>query len=199
MELSTLSLALGSSLTAGLNLYLTVLTLGLAHRFEYFTLPSSLEILSHPWVLGVAAVLLFIEFFADKIPYIDSAWDFAQGFIRIPAGIVLAASAVGEVPTHYVWMAGLAGGFVSFTSHGAKATTRLAANASPEPFSNWFLSFFEDGLSLIVLLLIVFFPTLALILIFAILITAVVLIFIFFRFFRKIFQRRAARRAAAQA
>jgi uncharacterized membrane protein len=199
MDISTLSLALGSSLTAGLNLYITVLTLGLLHRYEFFALPSSMEILANPWVLGVAAVLLVVEFFADKIPYIDSAWDFAQGFIRIPAGVVLAASAVGDVPAQYVWMAGLAGGFVSFTSHGAKATTRLAANASPEPFSNWFLSFFEDGLSLVVLLLIVHYPMVALILVLALLAIGLVVIVLFFGFFRMIFRRRAARRRPAHA
>lgn len=198
MELSTLSLALGSSLTAGLNLYITVLTLGLLHRYEFFTLPSPMEILAHPWVLGVAAVLLVVEFFADKIPYFDSAWDFAHGFIRIPAGAILAASAVGDVPTHYVWMAALAGGFVSFTSHGAKATTRLAVNASPEPFSNWFLSFFEDGLSLVVLLLIVHYPTIALILVLILLALGLVVIVLFYRFFRLIFRRRTARRRPVQ-
>lgn len=164
MDLSHLALAFGGSLTAGLRLYLTTLSLGLMHRFEVLTLPENLQVLANPWVLGASAALLAVEFFADKIPLIDNAWDTVHAFLRVPAGAVLAASFVGDVNQPLVWVAALAGGFVSFTAHGAKASTRLAVNSSPEPFSNWFLSLAEDGISLLLLYLISSHPLLALIL-----------------------------------
>ena len=149
MDLTNLALAFGSSLTAGFRLYVTVLTLGLLNRYEILDLPQRLEVLSDPWVLGAASVLLIIEFFADKIPYIDNTWDAIHSFIRIPAGALLAAGAMGDVDEPLLWVAGLIGGVISLTAHGAKASTRLAVNATPEPFSNWFLSLLEeDGLSL---------------------------------------------------
>ena len=89
MDLTNLALAFGSSLTAGFRLYVTVLTLGLLNRYEILDLPQRLEVLSDPWVLGAASVLLIIEFFADKIPYIDNTWDAIHSFIRIPAGALL--------------------------------------------------------------------------------------------------------------
>ena len=91
MELTNIALAFGSSLTAGFKLYMTVWALGLMDRFEVVNLPERLEILSHPWVLGTASVLLVIEFFADKIPYVDNTWDTIHSFIRVPAGALLAA------------------------------------------------------------------------------------------------------------
>jgi len=134
MDVSTIALALGSSLAAGLNLYLTVLALGLLQRFEVLSLPESMQALSHPWVLIAAGVLFLIEFVADKVPYIDNSWDAIHSFIRVPAGAILAASAFGDLPSHWIWLIALLGGFVSFSAHGAKASTRLAVNlAGYEP------------------------------------------------------------------
>ena len=200
MDVSSLALALGSSLTAGLNLYLTVLALGVLQRFEFLALPEGLQVLSHPWVMVAAGVLFAVEFLADKIPYIDNTWDAIHSFIRVPAGAILAGSAVADMPTHLVWVAALAGGFVSFTAHGAKASTRLAVNSTPEPFSNWFLSLAEDGLTLGVLWLVSEHPLLALgaSTVLVILFTAV--IYMFFKFFRMLYRnlRHSDRRALTE-
>ncbi|MCZ6547275.1 MAG: DUF4126 domain-containing protein [Deltaproteobacteria bacterium] len=142
--LETLSLAMGSAWTAGINLYATVAVLGLAGRYEMIQLPPELQILMHPLVIGVACVMYLIEFFADKVPYVDNGWDVIHTFIRIPAGAVLAARAVGDVGPALEVAAILAGGTVALAAHGTKSTVRLAINASPEPFSNWFSSIGED-------------------------------------------------------
>jgi len=126
--IETLGLALGAGFSSGLNLYATVATLGLLQRFGVLHLPPGLQILSHPWVLGVAIALYLIEFFADKIPYFDTIWDAVHTFIRPPAAALLAFAAAGA-------------------SHGTKASARAAVNASPEPLSNWALSFGEDVLA----------------------------------------------------
>lgn len=188
MELSSVALALGSSLTAGLNLYLTVLVLGALQRFDLLNLPPNLQVLSHPWVMIAAGVLFVVEFLADKIPYLDNTWDAIHTFIRIPAGAVLAGAAIGDVPNYLVWTAALAGGFVSFTSHGAKASTRLAVNSTPEPFSNWFLSLVEDGLSLGLLWLATEHPGWALVAGILLVIVFSALLYIFFRFFRMLYR-----------
>lgn len=188
MSIPHLALALGSSLTAGLNLYLTVLALGLLGRFELMELPADLQILSHTWILVTAAALLLVEFIADKIPYVDNTWDAIQGFVRIPAGAVLAAGALGDASSPVVWIAALLGGLVSFSSFGAKASTRLAVNATPEPFTNWFLSFLEDGVSLLVIWLIANHPYISLILSLLLLAIFVTLIYLFYRFFRRLFR-----------
>lgn len=192
METASLALALGSSLTAGLNVYLTVLALGLLHRFELLVLPQGMEVLAHPWVLVAAGVLFAVEFLADKIPYVDNLWDAAHAFIRVPAGALLAVGALGELPPHWLWTAALLGGFVSFTAYGAKASTRLAANTSPEPFSNSLLSLGEDVLSLSVLWLVAYHPYVALAVVLVLLATCFLLIYLFFRFFRMLFRRRPA-------
>jgi len=144
MDLTTLSFAMGSAWLSGINLYATVATLGLLERFHFVRLPGDLSYLSHPWVIGVALGLFAVEFLADKIPAIDSVWDFVHTFIRIPAGAVLAASAFAHFDPKIRLLAFLLGGTLALSSHGAKAATRLAANTSPEPFSNIALSFMED-------------------------------------------------------
>jgi len=146
--LETLGFALGTSFASGLNVYLTVAAAGLFQRFGIVNLPEQLQILGHPAVLGVALTLFVIEFVADKIPYVDTLWDAAHTFIRPPAAAVLSYSAfAGEaLPEEWKLGAALLAGSVALTSHGAKASTRAAANVSPEPFSNWTLSLLEDGL-----------------------------------------------------
>ena len=142
--LETLSLAMGTAWTAGINLYATVAVLGLAGRFEMIQLPPELQILIHPLVIVVACVMYLIEFFADKVPYVDNAWDVVHTFIRIPGGAILAARAVGDVSPALELAAILAGGTVALAAHGTKASVRLAINASPEPVSNWVSSIGED-------------------------------------------------------
>jgi len=135
---------MGTAWTSGLNLYATIAALGLAGRAEMIQLPPELQILMDPLVIGIACLMYFIEFFADKVPYVDNGWDVLHTFIRVPAGAVLAARAIGDVSPPLELAALLAGGGVALAAHGTKATVRLAANVSPEPFSNWFLSVGED-------------------------------------------------------
>lgn len=142
--LDSLGLAMGMAWTAGINLYATVAVLGLAGRFEMIQLPPELQILMHPLVIGVACVMYLIEFIADKVPYVDNGWDVVHTFIRVPAGAILAARALGDVGPALEVAAILAGGTVALAAHGTKSTARLAINASPEPFSNWFSSIGED-------------------------------------------------------
>jgi hypothetical protein len=139
-----LSLAMGTAWTSGINLYATVAALGIANRMEMIHLPQNLEVLSHPGVIAIACVMYLIEFFADKVPYVDSGWDALHTFIRVPAGAILAAQSLGDMNPALELMALLAGGSVALVAHGTKATARLAINASPEPFSNWFASVGED-------------------------------------------------------
>src|ERR1700722_15168779 len=141
---STLGFAMGSAWLSGINLYATVVTLGLLQRFHLAHLPGDLDLLQQWWIIGLAGLLYAIEFAADKIPVVDSIWDAVHTFIRAPAGAVLAASAFAHFDPAVRWVALLAGGGIALSSHGVKAATRLAANASPEPFSNIALSLMED-------------------------------------------------------
>ncbi len=142
--LSTLSLMLGSSWASGLNAYATVGFLGLFGKIGWLDLPEGLHPLTHPAVFGVALFLYLVEFIADKIPAFDTAWDSVQTFIRVPAGAVLAYGAVGPVSPELKLAATLIGGSLAFSAHATKSSVRMAVNASPEPFSNWFLSVGED-------------------------------------------------------
>ncbi len=140
------SIALGAGLSwgSGLRLYLTVFCAGMAARLGWLHLPPSLEVLASTWVIASAGVLAAIEFFADKIPFVDSAWDAIHTFIRIPAGIVLGAAALGQMDPAVTVLAGLAGGALAGTAHLAKAGSRALINTSPEPFSNVAASAGED-------------------------------------------------------
>jgi hypothetical protein len=142
--LATLGLGMGSAWLSGFNLYATVATLGLLARFHLVTLPGDLDFLSQAWVIAAAGVLYLIEFLADKIPVVDSVWDAVHTFIRVPAGAVLAASAFAHFSPAVRVAALLAGGTLALGSHATKAGVRITANASPEPFSNFFLSAIED-------------------------------------------------------
>ena len=142
--IEALSLAMGTAWTSGINLYATVAALGIANRLEMIQLPQNLEVLSHPGVIAIACIMYFIEFFADKVPYLDTGWDALHTFIRVPAGAILAARSLGDLNPALELMALLAGGSIALIAHGTKATTRLAINASPEPFSNWAASITED-------------------------------------------------------
>jgi hypothetical protein len=143
-SIEALSLAMGTAWTSGINLYATVAALGLAGRFEMIQLPQSLEVLTNPVVIAVSCIMYAIEFFADKIPYVDNGWDVLHTFIRVPAGAILAARSLGDMSPGLEFAALLGGGSIALAAHGTKATSRLAINSSPEPFSNWTASFVED-------------------------------------------------------
>ncbi len=160
--LPTMATALGSAWLSGINLYATVLTLGVLQRLQWVKLPGELHQLSEWWVLGLAGALYLIEFVSDKIPAVDSAWDAVHTFIRVPAGAILAATAVAEFDPAVKLAAMLIGGSLALGSHGAKAATRLAANTSPEPFSNLGLSLLEDVLTFGSAFLLAFYPILIL-------------------------------------
>ncbi|MDQ6786452.1 MAG: DUF4126 domain-containing protein [Acidobacteriota bacterium] len=157
---STLSLALGSAWTSGINLYATVTVLGLLEKFGGTKLPGGLDALDNWWIIGIAGTLYLIEFFADKIPYVDSVWDVIHTFIRVPAGAVVAYAATNQMDASVSVIATLLGGGLALSSHGTKAALRAGANLSPEPVSNWALSFIEDGIAIIGSLLAVFAPVL---------------------------------------
>jgi hypothetical protein len=144
MDWTALGVAMGSAWLSGINLYATVVTLGLLQKFSFVKLPGELSILSNGWVLGVAGVMYAVEFVADKIPAVDSAWDAVHTFIRVPAGAIMAATAFADFDPTVKTIAMIVGGGVALGSHGLKATTRLAANTSPEPVSNIALSIGED-------------------------------------------------------
>jgi len=147
MDLNTLGIAMGSAWLSGINLYATVLTLGLLQRWNLTHLPGDLSALGHTWVIITAGSLFAVQFIADKIPAVDSVWDVIHTFIRVPAGAILAATAFANFSPEVRLMALLIGGGIALSSHGAKTATRLAANTSPEPVSNVLLSLAGDGLS----------------------------------------------------
>ena len=143
-QLLALAAALGWA--SGVRLYAVVFLSGLAGWMGWLALPPGLQVLQHPAMLGASGFMLFIEFFADKIPGVDSLWDLVHTAIRIPAGAALAAGALGADSSTLATVAGLLGGTLAATSHATKMTTRAAVNSSPEPFSNIGVSLLEDGL-----------------------------------------------------
>jgi len=137
---------MGVAWASGVNLYAAILVLGLLGTSGNMVLPEDLQILQNPLVIGAAGIMFCIEFFADKIPGVDSVWDTLHTFIRIPAGAVLAASVVAEVEPSLTLSAALVGGSLTAATHLTKASTRLLVNTSPEPFSNIGVSLTEDAL-----------------------------------------------------
>jgi uncharacterized membrane protein HdeD (DUF308 family) len=135
---------LGFSFSAGINLYATVALLGLASRYDWVALPPQYQVFDNNWIIGTALFLYTVEFFADKIPWIDSAWDTLHTFIRPLGGALIALTALGDSSPVVETMVALLGGTVAASTHFTKAGTRVVANASPEPFSNWFISIVED-------------------------------------------------------
>jgi hypothetical protein len=133
------------SFAAGVNLYATVALIGLASRLDWVDLPPQFHIFDSNLVIGAAIVLYLVEFLADKVPYVDTAWDLVHTAIRPLGGAVMAVASVGDTSPAAQGLAALLGGTLAAGSHLTKAGTRVMANASPEPFSNWALSFAEDG------------------------------------------------------
>ena len=178
---STISLALGTAWTSGINLYATVAVLGLLQRLGGTHLPGGLDALDNWWIIGVASFLYIVEFFADKIPYLDSVWDVIHTFIRVPAGAVVAYAATNQTDQTVNIVATLFGGGLALSSHGTKAALRAGANFSPEPVSNWALSIIEDFIAFVGSLLAVFAPVI-------ISIVLVLFVLFFLWFFPKVYR-----------
>jgi uncharacterized protein DUF4126 len=194
-QLLAIAAALGWA--SGLRLYAVVFLTGMAGFLGWVDLPAGLKLLQHPAVLGASGLMLFIEFFADKIPGVDTLWDLVHTVVRIPAGAALAAAVFGADQATWATVAALLGGTLAATSHVAKATTRAAVNTSPEPFSNVAMSLLGDGVVPVALWLswthpIVFFVALALALI-----LMGGLIWLFGRFLRQLVRRLTGRAAPA--
>jgi hypothetical protein len=141
---ATLGRTLGFSFAAGVNLYATVALLGLASRYGWVSLPEQYRAFDSDWVIGAALGMYAIEFFADKIPYVDSLWDIIHTAIRPIGGALIAVTTLGDASPTTEALVMLLGGAVATSSHLTKTSTRAVANASPEPFSNWILSVGED-------------------------------------------------------
>jgi hypothetical protein len=142
--LTTLGRTMGFSFAAGINLYATVAILGLASRFDWVALPPQFKVFDNDIVIGAALVMYLVEFFADKIPWVDSVWDAVHTVIRPVGGALIAVATLGQASPTVEGLAALMGGTLAAGSHFSKAGTRAVANASPEPFSNWILSITED-------------------------------------------------------
>lgn len=142
----TVAVAAGLAWASGLRLYAVLFLAGLLGRFGYIQLPDALHVLQHAAVIGAAGLMFVVEFFADKIPALDSLWDGIHTFIRIPAGALLAAYSLGDQDPAIMVAAGLLGGTLTAGTHLTKAGSRAVINTSPEPLSNWAASFSEDAL-----------------------------------------------------
>ncbi|HZN46400.1 MAG TPA: DUF4126 domain-containing protein [Ramlibacter sp.] len=183
-QLLALAAALGWA--SGFRLYAAVFLTGLAGWMGWVQLPAGLQILQHPAVLVASGFMLFAEFFADKIPYVDSMWDAVHTVIRIPAGAALAAGALGADSQAMAWIAALLGGSLAATSHATKMTTRAAVNTSPEPFSNVAVSLAEDGLVVFMLWLSAAHPAIFAVVLIVSIVLAVILLFVLVRFLRTV-------------
>ena len=188
-QLIALAGALGWA--SGVRLYLVVLLTGLAGFMGWMQLPQGLHLLAHPVVLGASGFMVFVEFFADKIPGLDSLWDVVHTVIRIPAGAALAAGVFGADSGVMALLAALAGGTLAATSHTAKATTRAAINTSPEPFTNVGASLVEDSLVPAGLWLAIAHPVVFVVVLILMLVLSIWLIRTCWRFLRQLFARVA--------
>jgi hypothetical protein len=190
--LTSLGRTMGFSFAAGLNLYATVAILGLASRYGWVALPAQYQVFDNDWIIGGALALYVIEFIADKIPWVDSMWDAVHTVIRPVGGAVIAVATLGEQAPATETLVALLGGALAASTHFSKSGTRVLANASPEPFSNWFLSLAEDlfvvGLGALALK----YPAAAAIVV----IVCVVLIIAFAAWIVKAVRRRFSRRPA---
>jgi Domain of unknown function (DUF4126) len=190
--LPQIGLAAGTSVASGLRLYGTVAALGLLHRLGVIHLPAGLQVLSEVPIIVLASALYAIEFVADKIPAVDTVWDAVHTFIRVPAAAVLGFAALGNVAEPWRIGAALLCGTIALSSHGIKASSRLAINASPEPFSNWTASFAEDVFTGVLIWLAVSHPMIALAIAGAVVVAAALLATWIVRMLRRLFSRRAA-------
>ena len=189
---SLLALAAALGWASGFRLYAVVFLVGMMGVLGWMPLPPGLAVLQHPLVLMVSGFMLLVEFFADKVPWLDSAWDAVHAFIRVPAGAALAYGVFGADNATMAVVAGLLGGSLSATALATKMTTRAAVNTSPEPFSNWGLSFFEDGLVVAVVWLATQHPLWFGVALAFMLIVSALLLVLLFRFLRAVLRRVAS-------
>jgi len=174
---------------SGLRLYLVLFAVGLAGHLQWVPLPAGLQLLAHPWVLGASGLMMAVEFFADKIPALDSLWDTVHTLIRIPAGAALAAAVLGGDSATWATIAAILGGSLAATSHFTKAGSRALANTSPEPFSNVALSSAEDVLAGGLVLLVLTHPWVAASIVLALVLLAIWLLPKLFRFISRLARR----------
>lgn len=184
-----LALAAALGWASGFRLYAVVFLVGMMGVLGWMPLPPGLTVLQNPLVLMVSGAMLLVEFFADKVPWVDSAWDAAHAFIRVPAGAALAYGVFGADNAAMAVVAGLLGGSLSATALATKMTTRAAVNTSPEPFSNWGLSFFEDGLVVAVVWLATQYPVAFGVALVVMVIVSVLLLVVLFKFLRAVVRR----------
>ena len=184
-----LALAAALGWASGFRLYAVVFLVGGMGAAGWLALPSGLQVLQHPAVLMVSGFMLLVEFFADKVPWLDSAWDALHTVIRVPAGALLAAGVFGADNATLAVAAGLLGGSLSATALATKMTTRAAVNTSPEPFSNWGLSFLEDGLVVAVVWLATQYPLWFGVALVLMLIVSALLLVLLFSFLRAVLGR----------
>lgn len=187
-----LALAAALGWTSGLRLYAVLFITGAAGFLGWVDLPPGLKLLAHPAALGASGLLCFVEFFADKIPLVDSLWDVVHTVIRIPAGAALAAGALGADGATAGWVAALLGGTLAATAHATKMTTRAAVNTSPEPFSNVAVSLAEDGLVVGALWLATTHPLVFGVALVLTLVAMVLLLVVLFKFLKAVARRVAA-------
>ena len=196
-HLPELAMSAAMAWGAGLRLYLVVFVVGLLGKLGYVPLPETLKLLMNPLVLGAAGFMAFIEFFADKIPWLDSAWDAVHTFLRIPAGAALAAGMLGDSGEGVAMAAALIGGTLTAGTHFGKAGTRAVANTSPEPFSNIGLSLVEDTMVAGGLALAVANPIIFLVLLVIFVVVLLLLIRLILRGLTAVFNKLLARAAPA--
>lgn len=182
---------LGFSFAAGVNLYATIALVGLASRYGWVTLPPEYAVFDNNWVIGTALVLYVVEFFADKIPWVDTLWDALHTFIRPVGGAAMAVAALGESSATTQGLMALLGGAVAAGSHATKAGTRIAVNTSPEPFSNWALSLLEDVFVVGLGYLAIAYPIVALVVSLLLIVAIVMLAGVLYRAVRRLFGAHA--------
>ena len=200
MELTnSLGLLLGSSWASGINLYLTVAGLGIAHRMGWIVLPGNMDTLAHPLVIGVAMLVYAVEFIADKIPFVDSAWDSVHTFIRPAGGMALGYLAMVDAGPAVQYPVAVLTGAIALDSHLTKATSRAAINTSPEPFTNTIASVTEDAGVIGALYLIVKHPVIVSLLVILFIVFSVWFLKKMFRFLKRVFKGKSAQPAAETA
>jgi hypothetical protein len=191
--ISNLGTILGTSWASGINLYMTIAALGLMDRSGAIDLPGRLEILSNPLVIAAAVFMFLIEFFADKIPYVDSAWDSVHTVIRPAGSSIMAYMAFAQSPEAVQLSAALLSGGIALDAHLTKATARMAINTSPEPVTNSVASVTEDGLVAVALWLVVTHPVIAAVLVISFIVFSVWFLKVMYRFLKKVFSFLAGR------
>ena len=184
---STIALTMGVAWASGINLYAAILILGLLGNTGNMVLPPDLQILANPVVIAASGFMFVVEFVIDKIPGVDTGWDALHTFIRIPAGALLAAGAVGDVNPAIVLAAAIVGGGMAAGTHATKSGTRVIINASPEPVSNWVASLVEDFIVIAGLWTALHYPWLFIVLLIAFIVLMIWLLPKLWRSIKKVF------------